>query len=42
MPKGKNSIGNVEARELICMNHGHELSGGGGMPVRGHAQGGKE
>ena len=21
----KNSIGNGEAKELICMNHGHEL-----------------
>ena len=21
----KNSIGNVEARELLCMTHGHEL-----------------
>ena len=30
----KNSIGNVEAKELICMTHGHELKwgdvGGGG------------
>ena len=31
----KNSIGNGEAKELICMTHGHELrrwgnSGGGG------------
>ena len=24
----KNSIGNVEAKELICMTHGHELKGG--------------
>ena len=23
--EGKNSIGNVEAKELICMTHGHEL-----------------
>ena len=23
--EGKNSIGNVEAQELICMTHGHEL-----------------
>ena len=22
-----NSIGNVEAKELICMTHGHELKG---------------
>ena len=25
--EGKNSIGNVEAKELICMTHGHELKG---------------
>ena len=24
----KNSMGNGEAKELICMTHGHELSGG--------------
>ena len=24
----KNSIGNGEAKELICMIHGHELGGG--------------
>ena len=24
----KNSIRNVEAKELICMTHGHELSRG--------------
>ena len=24
----KNSIGNVEAKELICKTHGHELQGG--------------
>ena len=23
----KNSIGNVEAKELICITHGHELRG---------------
>ena len=28
---GKNSIGNVEAKELICMTHGHELKGEGAM-----------
>ena len=22
---GKNSMGNVEAKELVCMTHGHEL-----------------
>ena len=26
--EGKNSVGNVEAKELISMTHGHELSGG--------------
>ena len=26
--EGKNSIGNVEAEDLICMTHGHELQGG--------------
>ena len=26
--EGKNSIGNVAAKELICMTHGHELQGG--------------
>ena len=25
--KVKNSIGNVEVKELICMTHGHELRG---------------
>ena len=25
----KNSIGNGEAKDLICTNHGHELNGGG-------------
>ena len=27
----KNSIGNVEAKELICTTHGHELKGGMGQ-----------
>ena len=27
--EGKNSVGNVEAKERICMTHGHELWGGG-------------
>ena len=35
----RNSIGNVEAKELIYMTHGHELSqrnvGGGGTGWRG-------
>ena len=26
--EGKNSTGNVEAKELISMTHGHELQGG--------------
>ena len=25
--EGKNSVGNVEAKELISMTHGHELLG---------------
>ena len=35
--EGKNSIGNVEAKELICMIHGHELKVGnvGGMGYAG-------
>ena len=27
--EGKNSVGNVETKELISMTHGHELYGGG-------------
>ena len=27
----KNSIGNVDAKELICMMYGHELKGGGNV-----------
>ena len=27
--EGKNSVGNVEAEELVSMTHGHELWGGG-------------
>ena len=27
--EGKNSVGNVEAKELISMTNGHELQGGG-------------
>ena len=26
--EGKNSVGNVEAKELVSMTHGHELYGG--------------
>ena len=40
--EGKNSVGNVEAKELISMTHGHELRGGllEGMEVLGR-KGGK-
>ena len=31
----KNSIGNGEAKELICRTHGHELRGGGNGGGRG-------
>ena len=34
------TIGNGEAKELICMTHGHELSGE--MMVEGRVQGGGE
>ena len=37
--EGKNGIGNVEAKELIGVTHGHELKGwnvgGGGVQGRG-------
>ena len=36
--EGKNSVGNVEAKELISMTHGHELYGenvGGGAGWNG-------
>ena len=40
--KKKNSIGNVEAKELICMTHGHVLEGGGwimdGRGVQGRGE----
>ena len=36
----KNSIGNGEAKELICMTHGHELREG--RWVGGEVQGGGE
>ena len=29
--EGKNRIRNVEAKELTCMTHGHELQGRGGQ-----------
>ena len=40
----KNSRGNGEAKELICMTHGHKLSGGiaggnGGTERRGGKEG---
>ena len=36
----KNSIGNGEAKELICMTHGHELRRGnaGGRGVQGRGE----
>ena len=34
--EGKNSVGNVEAKELISMTHGHELEGGN-VGGRGYA-----
>ena len=37
----KNSMGNGEAKELICITHGHELRGGG-MQVEGGVQCGGE
>ena len=41
----KDSIGNVEAKELICMTHGHELRWGndvgGGVQGRGELRGEK-
>ena len=37
----KNSIGNVEAKELLYMTHGRELSGGRGEMLEGRGiQGG--
>ena len=38
--KGKNSIGNVEAKEFICMTQGHELKGGicAGAGVQGSGE----
>ena len=35
--EGKNSIRNVEAKEFVCMTHGHELQGGGNVGGRGWA-----
>ena len=36
----KNSIGNEEAKELICTTHGHELRGGWkGLPGRREQRG---
>ena len=37
----RNSIGNGEAKELVCMTHGHELRWGE-MLVEGGVQGGGE
>ena len=35
--EGKNRVGNVEAKELICTSHGHELKGenAGGRGIKG-------
>ena len=40
----KNSIGNGEAKEVICMTHGHELRGGnaGGRGCRVEGDKGEE
>ena len=35
--EGKNSIGNVEAKEFIYMTHGHELRWGGNASGREYA-----
>ena len=35
----RNSIGNGEAKELICRTHGHELNGGRRVPGRGEQRG---
>ena len=40
MGKGKNSMGNGEAKELICMTHGHELKGGNAVGRQCAGQGG--
>ena len=40
--EGKNSVGNVEAKELISMTHGHELWGGGECGREGGGQDGVE
>ena len=34
----KNSIGNVETKELICTSHGHGLRGGGGAGREGQGR----
>ena len=37
----KNSIGNGEAKELVCTTHGHELRGGIAGGKRGTGRGGE-
>ena len=37
--EGKNSTGNGEAKELICMTHGHELRGANAGGMGGVVQG---
>ena len=43
--EGKNSVGNVEGKELTCMTHGHELeegyAGGRGCAGQRGIKGGK-
>ena len=36
--EGKNSVGNVEAKELISMTHGHELLGECGREEEGRME----
>ena len=40
----KNTIGNGEAKELICMTHGHELSWGnvGGRVIKAEGKKGEK
>ena len=40
--EGKNSVGNVEPKELISMTHGRELWGGGECGREGGGQDGVE
>ena len=40
--EGKNSVGNEEAKELICTTHGHELKGRNAGQDGGTGQRGKK